>query len=103
MTEKSIYYIVPPDDRVVRLRVRPAPADFPGGGSLITFESESDISDLQSSLRNLATKILTKREEDEPGCIVEEDKGIKFRGVNVMTYYRRVLSNHVIHADNKNT
>lgn len=49
-------YIVPPDDRAVRVRVRPSPA---GSGTLITFESESDISDLQSSLRNLATNILS--------------------------------------------
>ena len=89
--------------RVVRLRVLPAPPDVPGGGSLITFESESDISDLQSHLRtlamNIAKQVATKAvhgEEEGDDCgFVEEDRGVTFRGVKVMTYSNKVQESKV--------
>ena len=69
------------DFRVVRLRVRPAEAD--AGGSIVSFESESDISDLQSDLTEVAMNIASAAMKSE---FIEEDRGVTFRGINVMSY-----------------
>jgi hypothetical protein len=66
-------------DRAVRLRVRPAEA----GGSIVTFECESDISDLQSDLNELAMNIAKSAAGGE---FVAEDRGVTFRGLRVMSY-----------------
>jgi hypothetical protein len=75
------------DCRVVRLRVRQAEAE--AGGSLITFESESDISDLQPFLREFAMNTASETMKSADGGIhefVEEDRGVTFRGIKVMSY-----------------
>ena len=75
------------DCRVVRLRVRSAEAD--AGGSIVSFESESDISDLQSHLTEVAMNIASAAMKSAGGGIdefIEEDRGVTFRGINVMSY-----------------
>ncbi len=84
------YTVVPKDGndagvRVVRIRIRQAEADV--GGSILTFESESDISDLQSNLREVAMNIVKTASGIEISTPVEEeDRGVTFRGVRMMSY-----------------
>ena len=68
------------NDRVVRLRIR----DAAEGGALVTLECESDISDLQSDLHDLAMNIAKLAHGTDE--ILEEDRGVSFRGVNVKSF-----------------